>query len=92
MSVISPKVSDARNNEEIKRMINSAKTLTSIELTIEKLLPENKAFFAYFGSLTTPGCNSVVLWHVFKDIQNVSKQSVRWFEQTWTKLSVFESL
>ncbi|MCP3932279.1 MAG: carbonic anhydrase family protein, partial [Bacteroidetes bacterium] len=42
-------------------------TITSFNL--EDFLPENpekEDFYRYNGSLTTPGCNQVVTWTVFK--------------------------
>ena len=43
------------------------KTIQNFNL--KKLLPDNpekEDFYRYTGSLTTPGCNEVVTWTVFK--------------------------
>ena len=33
-------------------------------------------YFSYHGSLTTPGCNEVVHWIIFKNTLNVSSSQV----------------
>ncbi|XP_017777383.1 PREDICTED: putative carbonic anhydrase 3 [Nicrophorus vespilloides] len=37
-------------------------------------------FFRYSGSLTTPGCNEVVVWTVFTNVLTLSKQQAKYFE------------
>ena len=41
---------------------------------LQDLLPEDTTrFYRYNGSLTTPGCNEIVVWTVFKDPIPISK-------------------
>lgn len=40
-------------------------------------LPENKAYYTYEGSLTTPPCTEVVSWYVFKTPITVSLSQVK---------------
>ena len=35
----------------------------------------NIIFHRYLGSLTTPGCNEVVVWTVFKDAIKISQKT-----------------
>jgi len=47
-----------------------------------ELLPRNTDdFFRYNGSLTTPGCNQIVLWTVFKDTIGISENQLKKFRQ-----------
>lgn len=54
---------------------NHQKTInTSIDLTT--LFPENKTYYSYGGSLTTPPCTENVNWIIFKNPIVVSEQEV----------------
>lgn len=47
---------------------------TTIELNglnITHLLPTNKSYWYYEGSLTTPPCSEIVQWHVYKEVLSV---------------------
>lgn len=41
-----------------------------------KLLPENKAFWTYLGSLTTPPFSESVIWMVFKEPIEISHKQI----------------
>ncbi len=40
------------------------------------LLPENKSYYFYTGSLTTPPCSEVVSWYVFKNPVEASAEQI----------------
>lgn len=43
-------------------------------IDLAKLLPENRAYWTYMGSLTTPPCSEGVLWMVIKQPQQISQE------------------
>ena len=43
------------------------------------LLPENKDYYRFTGSLTTPPCSEGVNWYVLKQPKTVSKEQVEKF-------------
>ncbi|XP_035697499.1 carbonic anhydrase 9-like [Branchiostoma floridae] len=55
--------------------------------TLDSLLPPDRTnFFRYNGSLTTPTCNEVVTWTVFKDtISMSSKQLTKFINNVYYK-------
>ena len=50
--------------------------------TLEKLLPRNTdMFYRYHGSLTTPPCDEIVIWTIFKDPVGISKSQLKEFHK-----------
>ena len=45
-------------------------------LEVARLLPENRRYFTFMGSLTTPPCTEDVLWLVLKQPQQVSSEQL----------------
>ncbi|CAL4065444.1 unnamed protein product, partial [Meganyctiphanes norvegica] len=54
------------------------KTILTI-LALIDFIPANRDFYRYQGSLTTPTCNEVVIWTVFKTHQSFSEEQVKAF-------------
>ena len=54
---------------------------TAIDLT--KLLPAERGYYAYMGSLTTPPCTEQVLWLVMKQPVQVSPEQVAIFSRLY---------
>ena len=66
----------AHMNEEIDSKVDfhiPAKEITDF------LLPHNRSYFRFMGSLTTPPCTEGVRWFVFKEYDTVSKEQVQEF-------------
>lgn len=50
------------------------------EIELNELLPVNKSYFHYSGSLTTPPCSEVVHWYVLKNIITASASQINQFQ------------
>ncbi|WP_350335482.1 carbonic anhydrase [Coralliovum pocilloporae] len=48
----------------------------SYPIAATDLLPGNRTFFRYQGSLTTPPCSEIVTWHVIKEPMTLSKEQI----------------
>jgi carbonic anhydrase len=55
----------------------------SVAIDLNALLPENRAYFTYMGSLTTPPCTEDVLWMVFKQPMPVSADQIGIFARMY---------
>jgi carbonic anhydrase len=52
-------------------------TLTTDE--VQSLMPKNKDYYKFMGSLTTPPCSENVKWYVFKNAMTASKEQINAF-------------
>jgi len=52
-------------------------------IDLNALLPENRNYYTYMGSLTTPPCTEDVLWMVFKQPLQVSAEQVAIFSRLY---------
>lgn len=55
---------------------------SNIQLNAEGLLPKERHFYHYEGSLTTPPCNEGVDWYLFRTPIEASHKQIRDFRQT----------
>lgn len=55
----------------------------AVAVELKNLLPENRAYYTYMGSLTTPPCTEDVLWMVFKQPMPVSAEQVAIFSRLY---------
>lgn len=53
----------------------------SLKFNAEQLLPVNRSFYSYKGSLTTPPCSEIVNWVIFDEPIQVSRQQIEQFTQ-----------
>jgi len=61
--------------------INRVYSPQGININTSDLLPANRQFFHYSGSLTTPPCSENVNWFVMKSEMQVSEQQIKRFAQ-----------
>lgn len=52
-------------------------------IDLDKLLPEDRRYYTYMGSLTTPPCSEGVLWMVLKTPVTVSPDQIAIFSQLY---------
>ena len=62
-------------------MIEFAPALNA-QLMADELLPKNRAYYRFNGSLTTPPCSEGVMWLVMKTPVNTGKEQVEAFAHT----------
>ena len=55
----------------------------SLSIDVERLLPEDRRYYAFMGSLTTPPCTEEVLWLVLKRPQPVSPEQLAIFQRLY---------
>lgn len=70
-------------NQVWQGISRSDKTNKIADTTINAadLLPPNKSYYAYAGSLTTPPCSEGVKWHILTTPISVSDNQIRQFEK-----------
>ncbi|PRD29940.1 UNVERIFIED_CONTAM: Carbonic anhydrase 14 [Trichonephila clavipes] len=59
--------------------------------TLNSLLPKNRNFYRYMGSLTTPNCQENVIWSVMQDIQNIGDQQLQYFLKLYSVEKQYKS-
>jgi len=60
---------EAKGEEEAKRHKE--------EINLDELIPEDKDYYTYIGSVTTPPCTEVVTWHVFAEPIEISAELIQ---------------
>lgn len=55
------------------------RTMSNVVINAAALLPANRSYYAYMGSLTTPPCSEGVRWHVLKTPLSVSTMQLSTF-------------
>jgi len=57
--------------------------LDRIEIDASRILPSNRGYYTFSGSLTTPPCSEDVTWFVLKNPTAVSAQEIETFSQLY---------
>jgi len=75
-----PLISTLWNNVPlVKERVDSP----GVMIDVNQLLPTDKTYFTYMGSLTTPPCSENVLWFVMKNPIYVSEAQVKNFDRLY---------
>lgn len=64
---------ELEGEEEVKR----------VKINAENLLPENRSYYSYSGSLTTPPCSEGVSWNVLKTPIEASAEQIEQFMEIY---------
>jgi len=58
-------------------------SLEQVEINVADLLPKDKAYYTFIGSLTTPPCSEGVTWFVLKHPESISGDEVARFSKLY---------
>jgi len=82
---------EKEDNKALEPLMNALDEIATKDLntkvimqsaSLASLLPtDTKNFYRYMGSLTTPGCNEIVVWTVFKEPIGISASQMAKFRQ-----------
>jgi carbonic anhydrase len=72
------KIWDVMPNE-----VNVEKRIPELQINVEKLLPKDRSFYRYTGSLTTPPCSEGVEWIVMRETIALSPNQISRFQQAF---------
>ncbi|NDG37946.1 MAG: carbonic anhydrase family protein [Betaproteobacteria bacterium] len=75
-----PVVQTVWNNLPLER---NEELSASVPIDLIKLLPEERRYFTYMGSLTTPPCSEGVLWMVMKTPVQISPEQIAIFSRLY---------
>lgn len=86
LAVIALMFTEARENSRIKKIWEKLPTKSGQEMLIhltpkemKQILPHNKSYYKFMGSLTTPPCTQGVQWIVLKTPMTASKEQIEKF-------------
>lgn len=89
IAVIGVLVEEGTENEFIKNIFNNIpmekekEVLTADSINIGSLLPMDKKYYTYTGSLTTPPCSMGLKWMVMKQTIQASAAQIKTFENIY---------
>jgi carbonic anhydrase len=88
LAVIGVFFKEGKENAALKNIFaevpsQKSKERYKIQFDTRALLPQNKAFYSYEGSLTTPGCAEGVQFYILKTPVEVSKKQLEQFKKLY---------
>jgi carbonic anhydrase len=75
-----PVINTIWQNIPEQQKVNAVEGMT---INAANLLPNNKSYFSYEGSLTTPPCSESVMWHILTEPIQVSEAQIAAFERLY---------
>ena len=64
-------------------LVKNKTEMPGVVIDVNQMLPSDKSYFTYMGSLTTPPCSENVLWFVLKNPISVSEDQVKNFDRIY---------
>jgi carbonic anhydrase len=64
---------------------DKAVSVSAASITASDLLPANRGYYTFAGSLTTPPCSEGVTWYVLKNHSTISKEQLDVFAKLYKK-------
>lgn len=80
IAVIGIFAKEGKENPEFQKILDNIKSGKS-DIELEKLFPEEREYYHYLGSLTTPPLSETVEWYVLKNPITLSKQQIQEFKR-----------
>nr|QBP05104.1 alpha carbonic anhydrase 1 [Ulva prolifera] len=65
---------------EAPDVAGAKKPLSAGQLNVDNIIPEDKSYYTYVGSLTTPECNEGLRWHVMNEHHYISSKIMQQLE------------
>lgn len=72
---------NAEFDKLLKNVSKNKKMKKSVDIDLNKLLPVDKSYYHYLGSLTTPPLTENVEWYLFKEKVEISKEQIMRFKK-----------
>jgi carbonic anhydrase len=69
--------------EDVPREKDKEALLDSVQINVTSLLPADRGYYTYAGSLTTPPCTEDVTWYVLKHPVAISAEEIREFSKLY---------
>ncbi|MEY2688302.1 MAG: hypothetical protein RL375_2500 [Pseudomonadota bacterium] len=89
LAVVAVLVEQGRNHPVIQAVWNSLplerhdELASPVPIDLNQLLPEDRRYYTYMGSLTTPPCSEGVLWMVIKQPATLSPEQIGLFARLY---------
>lgn len=89
LAVVAVMLKQGKANAALKPVFDSMPTSHEEKQTLEgkfdvgQILPSDRGYYKFVGSLTTPPCSENVLWHVMKQPVEVSKEQIAAFRKLY---------
>jgi carbonic anhydrase len=82
LGTANPLIDTLWNNIPVEK--EKAQDVSSVSVRVQDLLPSERGYFTFAGSLTTPPCSEGVTWYVLKSHTSISPEQVAAFAKNYS--------